>query len=360
MIWTVTPSGEYLVQMRDELDALIGTSIGWDASVDGAWTSAAAELAFRADQQGAAVLAEMSIDTMSAEGVMARAAEAGLVPRPATHSRYIVRSGGAGTLPIDSEAQGGGTDGRARWLVVDATAVVSVGSLVTIEAADAGVVSLPSTVTLSMVSPVTGITTLTYAASDLDAFQVGREAEPTPVLRQRVRARQSGVTGSEPAITAAVLAIPWVIAVDVRTPTPGYVAVTLAPAPVGADQLAELDAVLDSQVRSGILTSGASSAGTMLYTAGGVENRAVIVVLVSDGTISDEAVISAGVAAVQAEFALLAPGQSIRRLALMGALDLPGIESVTTLTVGGSSAAVIAPNNAANVLVASPITVTVP
>lgn len=366
-IWTVTPAGTYLDQIRADLDATVGTPLDYDATIDGAWTSVSAELAYRVDQGVATAISTMLLATAPEEALVAQALEGGLTPRPATSSRYIVRSGGAGELPEGTQVQGGGPLGRSLWRVVDATATVALDDEVTIEAVDTGPVSLPSTATLTLISPVPGITTLTYDSGDGDAYQVGRTAESAASLRLRVAALPA-FGGSAAAVRSQIRDISWVVAADVQTVSAGTIGVTVAPAPVGADQEAELAETIYQSAALGVATSGSSSAtitdvngGDLLvsWTDGSTDAVPVVAVLVGDGTVSDADIIAAATAAIEAEFAALSVGDPIYRLRVMASLDLPGVTAVSTLTIDGLTAASVSPATSADVLVPSSITVTV-
>jgi hypothetical protein len=366
-IWTVTPSGTYLDQIRADLDTTIGTPIDYDGTIDGAWTSVAAELAFRVDEGIATALSTTQLATAPEEALVAQALEGGLTPRAATSSRYIVRSGGAGELPEGTQVQGGGPLGRSLWRVVDATATVALDDEVTIEADETGPISLPSTATLTLIAPVAGITTLTYDSGDGDAYQVGRAAESAASLRLRVAALPAN-GGSAAAVRSQLRDLSWVVAADVRTVSAGTIGATVAPGPVGADQEAELGETIYGSAALGIATSGSDSVsitdvnGAALvvnYTEGTTDPIPVVAVLVGDGTVADADLIVAATAAIEAQFAALSVGDSIYRLRVMAALDLPGCTAVTTLTIDGLTSASVAPATSADVLTASSITVTV-
>lgn len=366
-IWTVTPSGTYLDRIRADLDTVVGTPLDYDGTVDGAWTSVAAELAWRVDQGIATALATTQLATAPDEALVAQALEGGLTPRAATSSRYIVRSGGAGELPEGAQVQGGGPLGRSLWRVVDATATVALDDPVTIEAVDTGAISLPSTATLTLISPVAGITTLTYDSGDGDAYQVGRAAESASSLRLRIAALPAN-GGSAAAVRSQIRDLSWVVAADVQTVSAGTIGVTVAPAPVGADQEDELGQAIYGSAALGIATSGPDSVSiedvngaslTINYTEGSTDPVPVVATIVSDGTVSDADLEIAATAAIEAEFGALSVGDPIYRLHVMSALDIPGVTAVTTLTIDGSSAASVSPPTSADVLVPSTITITV-
>lgn len=356
-MWEVTPAGTYLEEMRED----IGLDIDWDGTPDGAWTSAAAELAFRVDQGGALLLSTMLLDTAPIEVVTARALAAGITPRPATFSRYIVEANGTGQLISGTSVQGGGPNGTSTWLVVDDTANVVPGDKVTIEATESGPITLPSTVTLTLVAPAVGLAELTYDSADGDAFQLGRVAESRAELIARIRA-QGGGEGSEPSLRSEVLGLDWVVATNIAAGG-GVLAVTVAPAPVGADQEAEL---ADAIYRNSFGVTYAGSLSTtitdvngdplaILYTAGTTQAVATVAALVLDGTVTAADAIDAAESALQSEFAALSNGDPILYHRAYSALNLPGVLSYTLTLDGGVVS--VSPTNAADILTAT-ITVT--
>lgn len=365
-LWTVTPSSTYLAQIRDEIEGDLGTSVQWDGTVDGAWSNAAAELAYRNDQGMALAIANQLVATAPLESLVAQGAELGLTPNAATQSRYSVTAAGTGTIPAGTQVQGGGTDGRALWTVLAETAVTP-GTLVIIEAVTAGPVSLPSTATLTLVQPVTGVTSLTWDVGDGDPYQVGRAAESTARFRVRVSQGRKARNASPEGIKTRLLQIDWVLAVDVAS-SAGAIAITISPAPVGADQEAELGAAIYAAVGVGPTLTGSSSVtttdvngdtATIYYTAGGTQSVATVVTLTTDATISDDDAIEAVEAAVEAVYAALSQGEAVLRLRLNAAISIPGVTAATLSLDGSTTVASVTPTLATDVLVPSPLTVTV-
>lgn len=354
-MWTVTPSGTYLGEIRDDIEAELSTTVDWTGTVDGAWTIGAAELAFRVDQSGALLLSTMLLDTAPASVVTARALDALLEPRAATRSRYIVEANGSGELVTGSTVQAGGPLGRSQWVVVDDTATVVTGDKVTIEAVDTGIITLTSPLTLTLVAPVVGLSELTYDSADGDAFQVGRVAETRSQLIVRIRAERGGA-GSEPELRNAILELDWVVATNIYA-SGGVLAVTVAPAPVGTDQTAELaNAIYANSL--GVTYSGAVSTTitdvngddlTINYTVGTTEDVAVVIVLTLDGTVSASDAIDSATSAVGAIFTGLSNGDAVYRLAVLASLSLPGVTGAS-LTMNGGTADSITPANAADIL----------
>lgn len=367
MIWTVTPSGTYLTAIQEDMDGEVGTALTYTGTLAGAYALAGAELAFRVDQGVALAVSTMLLDTTPAVGVVARAIAAGLTPGPATYSRYTVQLAGTGTLLDTTLFQGGGPEGRSQWSVVTPGAY-SNGADVVIQAVDPGPVAFVSGVTtLTLATPVTGVTGAEYDSGGGDPFQLGADAESTARLRVRTRSASRG--GGYAAVVSAIRDLSWVVAVDARQGPSGagYVAISVAPAPVGADQEAELAALLYGETPPGSTLEGSDSLTTtdvngetvtVYYTEGTTEAKAIVVAITGDGTVSASDLEDAAEAAIEAEFALLGPGDPIYRLRLLGGLDLPGTTAVTTLTVGGSTADSVSPASAVDVLIPSPITVT--
>ena len=359
MSWTVTPAGTYLVEIRDD----IGLGIEWEGTVDGAWTSAAAELAFRNDEAGALLLSTILLDTAPDEVVAARALDAGITPRVATPSIYIVEAAGSGVLSFGAEIRGGGELGQAIWTVTDATASVTPGDKVTIQSVESGPVTLSSPITLTLIAPVVGLSELTYDSGDGDAFQVGRDAETRAELVVRIKSQRGG-TGSEPALRSDLLEIDWVIATNIDAGG-GFLATTVAPAPVGSAQESELANTIYKHAL-GVITLGSLSTSitdvngdalTISYSAGATQAVAVVAVLTLDGTVSSADAINSASAALSGEFATLSNGDSILYHKAYSSLDLPGVLGYTLTLDGGTVS--IAPTNAADILVGA-ITVTAP
>lgn len=368
-IWTVTSAAAYRDQMRSDLDLEAGTALQYDGSLAGAYTAAAAELAYRVDSGFSSAINNLLLASADRAVVVARAISAGLTPRAATFSRYIAQVEGAGTLPTGTLFQGGGTDGRARWEVVDDTAVVADGDDITLQAVDSGAVTMPAGVTsLSLVTPVTGITGAEYDSAGGDPFQIGSPAESVGSLRVRTdQARSNG--GSYTSAAAAVRNLSWVTAVDVRQGSAaGTVRYTVVPAPVGADQEAELGAAIYAATAAGATLEGASSVTavdvngdtvSIPYTTGATQAVAVVVSVTSDGSVADADLADTIAASVRAYFEGLAPGDTAFFTRFTSAALSPdAVIGTVSLTLDGGVVDV-SPTLATDLLIPSPLTVTV-
>jgi hypothetical protein len=360
-LWTPTPSAEYLATIRADLDALVGTSLEYVGTIDGAWTVAAAELAWRADQGVALAVSTILIASAPPEALVTRALDRGITPRAATRSRYSLTSAGTGTIPAGTQVQGGGY----LWTVL-AESVVTPGTIVVVEAVDTGALALPSTARLTLVQPVAGVTSLTWDVSDGDPYQVGRVAESPAELRVRIAQARRSIGGSPEGIRTALLDLVWVVAADVAS-TAGSIAVTVSPGPVGTDQQAELGAAIYRTRPAGCGTTGASSVTTtdvngdavsIAYTAGSTQAVATVIALTLDGTVAAADAIAAAEEATRAVYAALSPGDPVYRLSILAGLALPGVTAATLTLDGSSAVSSVTPTLAADVLIPSPLTVT--
>lgn len=293
----------------------------------------------RADVQVA--LDGISADTATGDRLRAIAARALVTPRPATSSRYTVRAvDGPATWEGGETVRGGGADGSALWTVVT-TGTVDAGGNLVIEAVDTGPITLPApTTTLDVVEAVPGTTQLVWDDSTDPAGQIGRDAETDGELRARLEAPG--------ALRSALLdETTWVRSVSVTPPSSGPTAgrreVTVAPGPVGADQVAELVQIIGERAL-GIELSGDESADwdapggdtvSIAYSVAATEDVAVIVKVEGDN--ADE---SAIVAAVLAYGGTLTAESNVVRLARISqrVMAVRDVVDVATITIDGSAA----------------------
>lgn len=369
-IWTVTPSATYRDEMRADLDLAAGTSLLYTGTLAGAYTTAAAELAWRVSQGVSDALSTMFLDSAPEAVVVARAIEAGLTPRPATFSRYVVRVAGSGEIEQGAKFQGGGPLGRSIWEVIDPTASYSNGDEITIQAVDSGPVSFPSGITnLTTVTPIAGVDGAQWNSASPGDFQIGDVKESVGELRVRVKERRSR-GGTYESIASTLRDISWVTAVDVRQGTggAGTLAITIVPAPVGADQESELAAALYSSTPAGSTLEGSSSLDTpsangtdvsVSYTVGAQQTVACVANVISDGTISASDLEDAVEAAIEAYFATLGPGDVAYFTRYVAAvLSIPQVIGNGSLTLD-ATVTDVTPTLATSQLVPSPISIMV-
>lgn len=359
--WRAATAGEWIQRVRDTLDATRGYSGDYAPdTADGQWTSAAGLVI--ADVDAGVQLAVDALDPRRARRSALDAAAAPRVTRlPAVASRYTVRAGAAGTVTAGDVYRGGGDDGLEEWRVVT-TAAVSVGSLVVVEAVEAGVVVLSGTVTLRAVTAPAGVTTLTYDPSDGDAFAVGRAVESDAQLRARWAASPATVgSPTGPGMQLTIRSLPWVVAVGVSRPAAGSLLVTVVPAPVGADQEEQLARAIYACSSAGAAYTGTDGslviAGadgqpvTVSWDVGATQAVTVALTLTLAPSVSLASVEDVVAEAVEAVFVGLAPGETLRLVdVLCAAAEVDGVVDVSA-TLNGS---------AANVTPAQPVDVLVP
>ena len=199
--------------------------------------------------------------------------------------------------------------------------------------------------TLQAATPVAGLSAMTYDPTDGDAFSIGRNAETDAEYRVRLR-RSLSLSGgaSAPGVRTSLLSLDWVQAVDVTRSGPGQVAIFIIPAPVGADQEAELADGIAATVGAGILTTGSESAtvtlpggvtDTVSWTTGADLPAAIAYVLTRASGTSLVSVSSAVQGAAEATIAALGRGQRLSILQLLAAIaPIAGINGAA-VTING-------------------------
>lgn len=328
--------------MRDRMTAEAGVPLDFrPGTPESAITTGAGAVASQVEQGFRSVLDGVSVDTAAGDQLTAVARGEGVERRPATRSRYIVRPGQSpASIPAGARVQGGGLDGLAQWQVVEAVTVVSVSTPIIIEAIDAGPVTLPTSgpVTLAVVTTVPGLTTMVWQTGVDPAGQIGRARELDPELRVRVASGAVGLRGR-------VLALPWVVAALVETISPGTLRVTVAPAPVGADQIAELVEAVGPGLL-GIVASGAQGPQNYIGPDGSTtavrwevgSTQAVNIAITVTGTADSVAVD----AAIRAYVASLGIGETmVRQRVIAAALTVQGAVDVTTCLLDAGAANIV-------------------
>lgn len=157
-------------------------------------------------------------ETASGASLAVLAGLAGTRALPAVASTIPVRVVGAPTT--DASGRGIVDPDGTLWVLPADTIIPGAGYLdVTATAAIAGPTPTPSVGSWSTSGPAAGIT----GVSALDAAQVGAAAETAAELRQRLRARRAGGTGTLGGVYAAVAKIPGIGRHTIherRAPTP--------------------------------------------------------------------------------------------------------------------------------------------
>jgi uncharacterized phage protein gp47/JayE len=351
--YVITSASARVEAMRAEWLSRYGYLPAQD-SIEQAWIELAADLAYDLDAGGGSLWDAMSAYT--AQGAALDRWFAGRpARRPATASRYTFRAtatSGSVTYPAGWIVQGGGPEGSSRWRVVVSTVVTTSPTAVVFEALDTGPITMPGgTTTLQIVTPITGIASVSYNSAGGDLFTVGRDRETDAQYRARglsVRGSAGGTT--YPGLRARLLGLSWVQAVALARPSVGVARITVYPAPVGADQEAELGENIVYGLAWGIVsdpTSGNSEVVTLpdgdgtdtAYWAVGVDDPIPVAVqVVLDGVTLAQ--VEAGIQdAIVGVVAALNVGSPLRYAAVFVAVaSVPGVVGITTLTLDGVAA----------------------
>lgn len=331
---TITSSGEYAVTMWDQLIAASTVPLDRNRSdtPEAALITMGSAVASSVSQGAQLARDATNAESATGDALSGIAAGQGLTRRPATQSRYTVRTvDGPATLDGDEIARGGGASGDAQWTILT-TGVVTAGSDVVIEAVDTGAITLSSPTTLDLVTTTPGLTQLVWDAGTDPAGQIGRARETNAELRVRIARGGQG-------LLAALYDLDWVVAADAPTTAPGEVTVTVAPGPVGSDQIAELVDTIGPRVL-GIATAGAESGTytqpngsteTIRWDEGATDSIPVTVTVVGVTTGVEDA--------IRAYFTTLDRGaEVVRQRVIAAALTVSGVTDVTACTLNGVSA----------------------
>lgn len=277
--------------------------------------------------------------------------------RAATPSRYTFRavaSSGSVSYPAGYVVQGGGADGTARWAVVTTTTVTTTPTQVVFEAIADGPTAMDSgaPTVLAIVTPITGIASVEYDPTDGDAFTLGRDRETDGQYRARglsIRGAAAGTT--YPGLRARILGLSWVQAVALARPSVGVARFTVFPAPVGADQIAELGEAIVYGMAWGLVSDSTGSPSSTVVTlpdgdgtitaywlVGSDDPVPVAVQVVLLGvTLAD--VETAIQEAIRGVVAALNVGSILRIAALYVQIaSVPGVVGIAALTIDGVAA----------------------
>lgn len=196
----------------------------------------------------------------------------GVTRNEATYSTATgVINGTAGTVVVAGKLiEWGGDDGAARWVLTEDVTIGAGGSVAAIwRASEKGAVVASTGDTVTIVTPVSGWTSTTFAAN----ATTGSERESDAAYRVRQQASiQAGGSTSTAAILAAVLALDFVTGAVVRdnktgasvtadgiTVDPYSVAVVAAPSTMTTAQQGELVVAIFAKLGAGTGTSGGAS-----------------------------------------------------------------------------------------------------
>lgn len=360
--WIAQTAAAWTIQLRDALDTALGFANDYDGTIEGDWTATIGELAFSADE--GFQIAIDNLDPRTATGSALDRAVAPLLRQPASKSRYTCDVVTDVAIPVGAQFR---DDEGQTWVAVAARVAGDPTTGFIVEALEAGVYTL-SQVTTTTLEPVTALPTptdLTYTPGD--TYLVGKAVETDSELRRRWSVslgRPNAPTG--PGMYRTLLAITWVTAASVVRTGAGEIAVYVVPAPVGADQEAELAEAIYDCVGAAVVTTGSDSAVvegvdgqdvTIYWTAGTTQNVTIAVVATLASGVALADVEAAITSAVQGQFDVLDVGATLYRLQVLGALaDVAGVLGVT-LTINGSSSANAVPSLPTDLLVLSTLTI---
>lgn len=359
---TIPTLGELVLDARDHLDTGLADlglpSADYDATHEAALTYMSGALAYQLEQ-GLQIIADM-LDPRTAPDspvLDGYAAQVGLERRPATASAYIVRAtvaSGTYTLPAGTVLRGGGDDGLATWTVDADTAVTTSATLVEITCQQTGPITLPDAA-LVVVTPLPTTVSVSYAAASGDAYTVGRDRETGALLRvRRARSLVAVPSCSRTGIRAALLALDWVQAATVTRHASGVLRVYVYPPAATAAQRQEAVDAIGLRLGaartlgsvggdpaaddSGTYTEADGSSTTIAWYEGGDQTVTVVATLTLSTGWTVAVVRPAVVAAVEAAFAALDIGGTIRYTAVYCAVAaVEGVIGLTLTLNGGTS-----------------------
>ena len=350
---SIRSEGQIYAELEAALRAVspVALDIGTD-TIEGALLTVVSTAAAQVEQTAQIARDDTGTATATGDALTSIAAGQFVVRREATRSRYTVRAvDGPATLNGGELVRGGGPTGDARWSIVT-TGAVSPGDAIVLEAVDPGVLALGGATDFDVVTTVPGLTGLEWDPGTDPPGQVGRDRETDAQLRSRLALGGVG-------LRATVRGLSWVVASTALTTGPGTLAITVAPAPVGADQTAQLvDAigpfvlgVVTSGPESGTYTGPDGSTETVRWTVGATVtvNVALTVTLASGFTAAS--VLAGVTTAVDGYIAGLEIGDDvIRQRVIAAALTVSGVDDVTACTLNGSPANVTVAGTSAAVL----------
>ena len=358
--WLVVSAGEWTTLIRAELDTALDKPLTYDGTIDGAWTGVGGVVAGNAAQYFADGISSMLLATAPPVVVAARAEDRGLTPRPATPTVLTVEllTGTEGVLPvgtelkveagdvtIEDEAQGVTLPFLdSRWVVVEnqfPADLIEPPNPVIIQCTTAGRVIPTNPLDLKPVAAIPGIEILRYSGT---AETFGRVAERTSETRQRVENARANISGTDPGIVTGLLqGLPtWLIAAGVIS-TPGFVEVSIAPAPpTDADEqdLAETLYKLRSAgtgmigIQSRVITGADGQPVTVNWQVGGTTDVLVDMTITPAKNVTQDDANTAARDGVRAVFSVLGPGDVLLYVRAYGSLNQASIDGAD-LTLNG-------------------------
>lgn len=372
-IWTVSPTVDRVAVVRGDLDGALGESIDYDRTIDGAWTLAAARLAFDVDQGVALALSTQFRSSMPPAALVAYAEDvAGVDPRAAQAQVVLGRLTAAAeaTLPTDTLV----LDDQEREWDIEAVFLRNVDdSLTELEAVN-GDWTIPTgsdydaqircrtagAIAYTSFTFEPSVTDLSIAPGDgASILQVGLDAETTAQLRARLAGQEARPSGSYPGLRAALLNVPSVVGVSFQGGG-GDLRVALASGSGGLYDAYQAIRTLYEHAPAGTtflgdttytITSVDGTSVSVSIDTATTQTVAVVATLTIDGTLTEAETEEAAEAALLAYFGGLGKGDTARHFHALSALRLPGVTGAALTLDGGT--ADITPTLSTSLLVAS-------
>lgn len=367
--YTAPRMADYLSIIRGAFDAAL-IDLGYTVLPDydrdtfeGQITTIMAEQLGKQSEADQAVYDARSVSNATGLQLANLALIVGVTRNEATYGTVTLTvTGSEGTvLTTGKIVQGGGDDGKARWVLTEDVTIPAGGSTtVTAQAESKGVVVATAGEITTIVTPVDGWTAVTNAA-DADPGQARETDAELRVRRQR--SLQAAGAGNNAAILAALLALDFItgaVVIDNKTEAAvtsdgitiaAYaVACVVAPSTITAAQKQSVVEAIYNKLGSGTATSGSSSgtvtkrdgrSETINYTIASDSNVTVAFTLALEPGYVVADVSSALQALVEDYFLTLSVGATVYPSPLIAlAMTLDGIANVTTLLLNGGSSPV--------------------
>lgn len=384
--WTVDPFVTWRDRVRGDVNGRLGFELDYDATPEGALADATADALWTLDQGGQSVVDGLSPVTAADEQLDAIGERVRIRRNPATRTRYTVTAdladgASAVVIPAGAVLSYTGPGGETRWSVVEAVTVDD-GDPLVIEADEAGARFLPSsTVEIRVVTPVSGLESVTR--NPADPVQLGRNRESPASYRQRLQRLSSSDGGTLAGWLRAIERVGFVRAASISITAPASALIRVVPGSLTDTQRDTLaQAIVDAMPP--ILFDGAGD-GDKVEASGVDPFGSAVPVVWYEGTeqtvdASAEVALESGytlgdggpldvepamIDAYEALFATLSPGTTIRWTDYYCALaDVDGVSRVVTtpadtwLSSSGEQVDV-SPSSATDLLVAGDLTASV-
>lgn len=382
--YTAPREADFLTLIRDRYEADTGLTFDWSRDSFLAWiTENMAKQLDLLAEAGQAVYDARAPSNATGVQLDHLCLIVGVTRAEPTKSTCNVElTGTAGTIIVTGkQVEGGGTDGRARWVLTEDVTIPVGGSIDTIvEAVVAGPTAAEVGAIDQIVTPVSGWATVAGPAVVAADLTVGRSRETDAELRsRRQQALARGGSSSVASIRAALLDLDYIEAAMVLendtgasvttsgvTLTAKSIGVILYPSTLTTPQKQEAAETIYAYLSAGIATNGTDVVATVTgddgatktirwgWATGSTVNVANVVTLRNGYVLAD---VAEPLQTLIADYFLtLVPGDSVSMLAIYAlAASVPGIKS-TTLTLNGGAVDITVASNALGVIGTNTVT----